>query len=333
MRRSGVLVAISALPGRALLEEAKRCLGVTIDALAAARDRADENLIRAIGLVVSSRKKVVFVGIGKSGHIARKLAATFSSTGTPSIYLSASEALHGDLGVLEGGECVFFLSKSGTTAELLALVPAVRARDGRPIGLIGDVRSPLAAQMDVTIDASVACESDALRLAPMASTSVALALGDAIASALMVARGFRADDFFQLHPGGQLGRSSSLRAAQVMRKTGEIAAVAPDDRFPAILHAISERRLGATCVVAPGGQLVGLVTDGDLRRYLEHHGTVENASATEIMNVAPATVGPETPLREVLELMNEPGRPRHFIPVVDEEHRLAGGIWYHDVVR
>jgi arabinose-5-phosphate isomerase len=324
---------IAELPGRALLDEVRRCLGVTIDALVAARDRADESLVRAIALVRASRKKVVFIGIGKSGHIARKLAATFSSTGTPAIYLQASEALHGDLGVLEGGECVIFLSKSGTTAELLALVPAVRRSGGRLIGLIGDVRSPLAAQMDVVIDASVACEADTLRLAPTASTSVALALGDAIASALMVSRGFRNDDFHELHPGGQLGRSLSLVAAQVMRRPGEIAKVAPGDRFPAILRAISEGRVGATCVVGPDGRLVGLVTDGDLRRHLEHHGTIENASAAEIMNPGPATVRRHAPLRDVLELMNEPGRPRHFLPVVDEDHILTGGIWYHDVVR
>lgn len=317
----------------ALVGEVRRCLAVTIDALVAARERVGDAIARAIAAIAASRRKVVFVGVGKSGHVARKLAATFSSTGTPAVYVSASEALHGDLGVLEGGECVIVLSKSGTTAELLALVPEVRQRGGWLIGIIGDARSPLAAQMDCVIDASVTSEADALRVAPTASTSVALALGDGMASALMVARGFGTADFRQLHPGGHLGRSLSWTAGQLMRRRADLVTIGPDDRFSTILRAITDGRLGATCVVDEQGLLTGLITDGDLRRYLEHHGTVEHASAAEIMNPRPASASAETPLREILELMNEPDHPRHFVPVVGKDRLLVGGLFYHDVVR
>jgi len=200
-------------------------------ALQAAAERLDSNLVRAVEGILERPGKVVVTGLGKSGHIGRKLAATLSSTGTPSVFLHAAEAAHGDLGICMPDEPVIFISKSGATPELLTLVPILHKLDSFLIGILGNIQSPLGAQMDVTLDARVNCEADPLNLTPTCSTTVALAIGDALAIALMRARSFSDEDFARYHPGGQLGRNLHFTVEDAMHRGDEVAWVRPDDYF------------------------------------------------------------------------------------------------------
>jgi len=306
-------------------------------AILTASARLDQNLIRAVELILGHSGKLVVTGLGKSGHIARKIVATLQSTGTPAIFLHPTEAAHGDLGVCQPGDSVLMISKSGATAELLDLLPPLReigkTREFKAafIGILGNPSSPLAREMDVVLDATVAREADPEGFTPTASSAAALALGDALAIALMQARSFTAEDFSRLHSGGQLGRNLRIRAGDVMHRGDEVAWVKPEDSLKHVVIAMSQRPLGAACVVSPAGLLTGLITDGDVRRALQDHDDIRTLRATDVMTPRPSTLSPDTLLHEALAFMEDRPSQISVVPVVDETGMCMGLLRLHDI--
>jgi arabinose-5-phosphate isomerase len=302
-------------------------------AILAASQRIEATLPAAVNLVRSRPGKLVLTGIGKSGHIARQLTATLQSTGTPAVFLHPSEATHGDLGICQPGDTALLISKSGSTAELLNLLPGLRQFDCAFVGLLGNVNSPLARQMNVVLDASVVREADPEGFMPSASSVVALAIGHALAAALMEARGFTANDFAHLHAGGQLGRSLRVRVEEAMHAGGEVAWVTPDDSLKDVVIAMSRKPLGAACVLLPDGALAGLVTDGDVRRAFESHDDIRELKASEVMTRSPLTILPTALLNEALLVMEDRPSQISVLPVVDPSGRCLGLLRLHDIYR
>ena len=300
-------------------------------AVARAAERLDGELIRAVDLILAHPGKVVVTGIGKSGHIARKIVATLCSTGTAAVFLHPAEAVHGDLGIYTPGDPTMLLSKNGASAELLALVPLLRQFHSPLIGILGNAGSPLAGLVDVILDGSVEREADPNNLAPTASAVTALALGHALAIALMCARNFTPEEFGRFHPGGQLGRNLKLRVAEAMHRPDEVAFVGPEASLKEVIIAMTRRPMGGACVVAADGRLAGFVTDGDLRRCLTSHDDIRGLRAADAMTRTPVTVGPEASLAEALELMERRRSQISVLPVVDGGGRAVGLIRIHDI--
>ena len=319
-------------PAKDWREIAQAVLKVEAQALAAAADRLDHNLIKAVELLLRHVGKVVVSGIGKSGHIGQKIAATLASTGTPAVFLHAAEAVHGDLGIYTPGDPSILISKSGSTAELLRLIPVLRQFRSPLIAIVGNLNSPMAKQADVVLDARVEREADPLNLAPTCSTTVALALGDALAVALMMARRFTDQDFARYHPAGQLGRNLWLKVADVMHENDAVAWVKPETPLRQVIIAMSERPLGAACVVDEHFQLLGIITDGDLRRALLTHEDIRILHASECMMRQPITITPEASLRDATRLMEDRPSQISVLPVVDSRsQRCLGLIRIHDI--
>jgi arabinose-5-phosphate isomerase len=305
---------------------------IEAQAILAASERLGENLDRAVELIVARQGKLIVSGLGKSGHVARKLAATFQSTGTAAVFLHASEAAHGDLGMCQPGDAAVLISKSGSTRELLELVHPLRAKGLPLIGILGTVVSPLAAQMDVLFDASVQREADPQGFTPTASSSVALAVGHGLAVALMEARGFTKENFLHLHAGGQLGRNLRVRVKEVMHREGEVAWVSADDGLKQVVIEISRHPLGAACVVSADGSLLGLITDGDVRRAFHRHDDIRGLRAAEVMTRSPTTVEPEALIHDALCLMEDRPSQISVLPVVEPATgRCLGLIRLHDI--
>jgi arabinose-5-phosphate isomerase len=316
------------------LEAAREAMEVEAEAIRAAGQRLDHNLERAVDLILAHPGKIVVTGLGKSGHVARKIVATLCSTGTPAVFLHAAEASHGDLGIYSPGDPTLMVSKSGNTAELLALIPFLRELPSRRIGIIGNPRSPLAAEMDVVLDASVEREADPENLAPTASATVALVLGHALTVALMRARNFTVDDFGRYHPGGQLGRSLRLTVADVMHGREEIAWAWPEDSLKKVVIAMSHYPLGAACITDAAGKLIGLITDGDLRRALESHDDIRGLAAADVMTANPVTVSPQARLLDALRLMEDRPSQISVLPVIDpSNNQCLGLLRVHDIYR
>ena len=313
------------------LAAARAAMEIEAASVARAAGRLDGELIRAVDLIVAQSGKVVVTGIGKSGHIARKVVATLCSTGTASVFLHPAEAVHGDLGIYTPGDPTVLISKHGASAELLALVPLLREFHSPLIGILGSGTSPLAAQVDVLLDASVEREADPNNLAPTASAATALALGDALAIALMRARNFSVEEFGRFHPGGQLGRNLRLPVREAMHTGDEVAWVQPGATLKEVIIAMTRRPLGAACVIAPDGALAGLITDGDLRRALTAHDDIRGLSAEDAMTRAPVRIGPEASLAEALERMERRPSQISVLPVVDGAGRALGLIRIHDI--
>lgn len=318
------------------LSAARRAMEIEAQAILAASARLDGNLTAAVDLILAHSDgrvsgKLVVTGLGKSGYVGRKLAATLQSTGTPAVYLHPAEAAHGDLGVCQRGDSVLVISKSGATAELLDLIPAFRELRLPLIGILGNPSSPLAREMDVVLDASVQREADPEGFTPTASSAVALAIGHALAIALMQARGFTSENFARLHAGGQLGRNLRLRAGDVMHQGDEVAWVSPEDSLKHVVIAMSKCPLGAACVVSPSGTLAGLITDGDVRRALQAHDDIRTLRASDVMSAHPATLGPDTLLHEALAFMEDRPSQISVVPVVDGAHRCLGLLRLHDI--
>jgi arabinose-5-phosphate isomerase len=310
---------------RAVLEDEAR-------ALAAIAARLDHRLNEAVDLILQHQGKVVVSGIGKSGHIAQKVAATMASTGTPAVFLHAAEAVHGDLGIYTPGDPSILISKSGSTAELLRLIPVLRQFNSPLIAITGNLHAPMAKQADVVLDARVEREADHLNLAPTCSTTAALALGDALAVALMQARRFTDQDFARYHPAGQLGRNLWLKVADVMHRDEAVAWVAPETPLRQVIIAMSERPLGAACVVDQAQLLLGIITDGDLRRVLLTHDEIRGLQAAECMTRQPVTVSPQASLKEATRLMEDRPSQISVLPVVDPQNqRCLGVIRIHDI--
>ena len=314
-----------------LLDMAHRVLRIEADAVVAIGERLGQEFVQAVQLVLACRGRVIVSGIGKSGHIARKIAATMASTGTPAFFVHAAEAVHGDLGMITHDDVLIALSNSGENDELLTIVPLVKRQGGRLIAITGNAKSSLALEADVHLDAGVAEEACPLNLAPTASTTAALAMGDALAVALLDARGFGAEDFARSHPGGALGRKLLTHVRDVMRPTEDIALVDDSALVPAALLAMTRGGMGMVAIRSADGGLAGIFTDGDLRRAMEQLGDLRNVTVGSVGSRNPRTIGPDRLAAEAVEMME-----RHRILqllVVDANGHLLGALNMHDLFR
>jgi len=317
------------------LEEAvargRHVLQVEAAAVAALADRLDERFARAVDLLEACRGKIVVTGMGKSGIICRKIAATLSSTGSPAVFLHAAEAVHGDAGVFVKGDTVLALSQSGETEEVLRLLPIVKRLALPLVAMTGNPDSSLARSADVVLDVSVAEEACPLGLAPTASTTAALALGDALAVALLERRGFGPEDFAVLHPAGALGRRF-LRVGDLMHTGDAVPRVPREAPFRDVLTEITQKRLGITAVVDGGERLVGVITDGDLRRALERIRDVRKARAEDIMTTRPKTISGDALAAHAVAEMERHAITALFI-VEPSSMRPVGVIHLHDLLK
>ena len=300
-------------------------------ALSALVARVDGKFASACRLMLSCRGRVVVTGMGKSGHVGRKIAATLASAGTPAFFLHSGEASHGDLGMITTADVVLALSNSGETGEILAILPIIK-RLGIPlVALTGNDRSRLANEADVHIDVGVEQEACPLGLAPTASTTAALAMGDALAIALLEARGFSAEDFARSHPGGRLGRRLLLHIGDVMHTGADVPKVDAGQTVSSALVEMTRSRLGMAAVVDAGGRVLGVFTDGDLRRALENDVDMKRIRIGEVMTRDCATVAAEMLAAEAVHLMQQ--RAISALPVVDDAGRLIGALNMHDLLR
>lgn len=310
---------------------ARRVLTIEAEAIGRLAERLDDAFVAATGLILASRGRVIVSGIGKSGHIARKIAATMASTGTPAYFVHAAEAVHGDLGMITREDVLIALSNSGENDELLTIVPLVKRQGGKLIAITGNPASSLAREADVHLNARVDEEACPLNLAPTASTTAALALGDALAVALLDARGFGAEDFARSHPGGALGRKLLTHVRDVMRPAAQVATVTTDTLVPAALVAISRGAIGMAAVLDGDGTLTGIFTDGDLRRALEKLGDLRQVKVVDVMTRAPRTIGPDRLAVEAVEVM-ERCKVNQLL-VTTAAGMLVGALNMHDLFR
>lgn len=310
------------------LEMAKRVLRIEAQAVTDLIARLDHHFARAVALILSCRGRVVVSGIGKSGHVARKIAATLASTGTPAYFVHAAEAAHGDLGMITREDVLIVLSNSGESDELLTIVPLVKREGGKLIALTGNPASTLAREADAHLDAGVAEEACPLNLAPTASTTAALALGDALAVALLDARGFGAEDFARSHPGGALGRRLLTHVRDIMRTREAVPKVAEGATLAEALLVISRGGMGMTAVVDAQERVLGIFTDGDLRRALEKTENLKGTPVTQVMTRNPRTIGPDRLAAEAAQMMEA-----HKISqiLVIDNGMLVGALNTHDL--
>lgn len=311
------------------LETARRVLRIEAQALQELCGRLDASFDRAVELLLNCKGRVVVAGMGKSGLIGRKISATLSSTGTPSFFLHPAEALHGDLGMLARGDALLAISYGGETPEILNLLETLKRLELPIVSLTGNVKSTLAEASEVVLDVSVKEEACTLNLAPTASTTVAMALGDALAIALLERRGFQVDDFAALHPAGRLGKKL-LRVEHLMHKGEALPRVSPETPMPATFHEMSAKKLGMTTVASASGELLGILTDGDLRRLMEKHGGATLAmTAGDCMVCTPQTISPNLLASEALNLMEK--KKITSVVVVDGAQKVLGVVHLHDL--
>ena len=309
---------------------ARRVLATEAAAIKALEGRLDERFTSAVEILKSCAGRVIVTGMGKSGIICRKIAATLSSTGTPAFFLHPAEAIHGDLGVLQADDVVLALSYSGETDELLRVMETIKRLGARLIVLTGAPSSTLALAADVALDCRVSEEACPFNLIPTASTTAALALGDALAMALLVEKGFREEDFASLHPGGKLGKRL-MRASQLMHGGEDAPVVSATTPVPELIYEMSRKGLGMSCVVDGAGRLMGIVTDGDLRRHMGRGSRLLEATAADVMTEHPVTVGPDVMAVEVLNVLE--ARRITSVVVVDADTRVLGVVHLHDLWR
>jgi arabinose-5-phosphate isomerase len=312
----------------ATLDLARTVLRTEASAILSLVDRLDDDFVRAVETLCDCRGRVAVTGMGKSGIICRKIAATLSSTGTAAFFLHPGEAIHGDLGALRNDDVVLTVSSSGETEEVVRLLESIRRIGARLIAITGDPQSTLARAADVSLNCGIDAEACPLNLAPTASTTAALALGDALAMAVLVRKGFREEDFAALHPGGGLGRRL-MRVEQAMHAGGLAPIVATSARMPDVFHEMSSKRLGMTCVVDESGRLAGVFTDGDLRRLMMRTADVLGLTAGEVMTRQPITIGRRLLAVEALKLMEE--RKITSVVVADAAGRVEGVVHLHDL--
>jgi arabinose-5-phosphate isomerase len=317
-------------PHRAL-ELGRRVLEIEAQAVAALAGRIGEDFGKAIELILRCRGRVIVSGIGKSGHIARKFAATLASTGTPAYFVHAAEAAHGDLGMIAAEDIVIAISNSGVSAELLTIVPQVKRRGARLIAMTGNAESPLAREADVHLDAAVSEEACPLNLAPTASTTAELALSDAVAVALLDARGFDTEDFARSHPGGNLGRRLLTHVRDVMRPRERTPVIAGDVPLIEALLVMTRGGMGMTVALGDDGKPEGIFTDGDLRRALGNGIDVRTTRLAEVLTRNPRTIGPDALAVEAAEMMERLCISQ--LLVVNESGALMGALNTHDLMQ
>jgi arabinose-5-phosphate isomerase len=314
-----------------IVAQARRVLAIEASAIEKIAARLDDAMAVAVEMILACHGRVIVSGIGKSGHIARKIAATMASTGTPAYFVHAAEAVHGDLGMIARDDVLIALSNSGENDELLTIVPLVKRQGGKLIAITGNANSSLAQEADVHLDARVDEEACPLNLAPTASTTVALALGDALAVALLDARGFGAEDFARSHPGGALGRKLLTHVRDVMQPADKIAKVGVGGTVTEALAAISRGGMGMAAVLDDAGTLAGIFTDGDLRRAMERHGDLRLTPVGDVMTRNPRTIGPDRLAVEAVEMMEQ--YKVNQLLVIDAAGQLVGALNMHDLFR
>jgi arabinose-5-phosphate isomerase len=311
------------------LDTARRVLRIEAQALQDVMARLGGTFERAVELLFTCRGRVAVTGMGKSGIVGRKISATLSSTGTPSFFLHPAEALHGDLGMLAAGDVILAVSYGGETREIIELLDALKRMEIKLVALTGNATSTIAQASEIVLDVSVNEEACSLNLAPTASTTVAMAVGDALAIALLEKRDFRQDDFAALHPAGSLGKRL-LRVDKVMHAGDQLPKVAPATPMAQVFHEMSAKKLGMTTVVNADGTLAGILTDGDLRRLMEKHGgAVVEMNLADCMTRNPQTTGPAVLASEALTLMEK--RRITCVIVVDAERKVLGVVHLHDL--
>lgn len=316
-----------------MIARGRRVLATEAAAVAALEHRLDEAFARACALLLACHGRVIVTGMGKSGHVANKIAATLASTGSPAFFVHPAEAIHGDLGMITSGDVVLALSNSGETAELLTILPVIKRLDVPLIALTGNAASTLSRYATVTLDVSVAEEACPLNLAPTASTTASLAMGDALAIAVLEARGFTEEDFARSHPGGSLGRRLLLHVEDVMRKGNDLPRVGPEALLREGLLEMSRKGLGMTTIVDEADHVLGVFTDGDLRRALDRQVDVHQTRMREVMTVGGKVAEPRMLAAEAVHLMET--HRITSLPVVDssDARRLLGALNVHDLLR
>jgi len=309
---------------------AKRVLKIEAAGLLQLARKVGKPFAQAVKLVLKSKGRVVVTGMGKSGLVGQKIAATLSSTGTPALFLSSAEALHGDMGKVARGDVVLALSNSGETDELKTLLPILKKMGCRVILFTGNSSSSLSKQGDVVVNVGVSQEACPLNLSPTASTTAALAMGDALAIALLEERGFTERDFALFHPGGDLGRRLQLKVSDIMRRGNQVPKVPLTASFQKIVREINAKRVGATCVVDSKGSLKGIVVDGDLRRAMLKNSDVRRWNAANLCSPRPSVVSPDLSLAYALQLMEE--KTIYQLIVLDKKKRPVGLVHLHDLL-
>lgn len=314
-----------------VLQLALETLEIEAGAVLGLKRRIGPAFAQAVNRILQVQGRVVVMGMGKSGHIGRKMAATLASTGTPAMFVHPAEASHGDLGMITATDLLLAISNSGESDELTAILPVLK-RQGVPlIAMTGNSASTLARHADLVLDSGVEKEACPLNLAPTASTTAQLALGDALAVALLDARGFKAEDFARSHPGGALGRKLLTLVSDVMRKGAEVPRVHPEAGFSVIMREMSDKGLGATAIIDSQERVLGIFTDGDLRRLLEKGVDVRSGNARQFMHANPVTVRQDALAVDAVDLMEE--RRITSVLVVDEAGRLCGALNTNDLMR
>jgi arabinose-5-phosphate isomerase len=315
------------------IDEARRVIRVEADALSAMADRIDESFERAIDVIVGSLGRVIVSGMGKSGLVGQKIASTMASTGTPAFFLHPAEGIHGDLGMIMKGDVVIAISNSGETEEILRILPSIKRLGAHLIAMSGNPTSNLARSSDVFLDVSVSEEACPLGLAPTASTTATLAMGDALAVALLVKRGFKAEDFAIFHPGGALGKKLILRVEDLMHSGEAIPLVQEDAVMKDALFVITAKGLGVTGVCDSNGALKGVITDGDLRRALEKGFAILNQHASEIMKSGPLRIKRSELAAAALQIMEQRAITSLFVFENDHISTPCGIIHLHDILK
>lgn len=316
---------------RESLDLAKRVLRIEAQAIANLEAKVGSTFAKAIKLLASIRGRVIVTGMGKSGLVGRKIAATLSSTGSPAIFLHPAEAVHGDLGMIGKHDAVIIISKSGDTLEVQGLIPYIKLMQVPVIGLLGNVESPLGEECDVVLDCSVEEEACPLDLAPTASTTAALAMGDALSVALLNRKGFGREDFAFLHPGGALGRHLRERISDIMLKGDEIPRVRKESLLPEIISEINDKKLGVACVFDEDDKLWGIITDGDLRRLVGQGGDLKRVRAEDFATQAPKAISPAALVTRAINIMELHNIT--VLPVVENERCLVGIVHMHMLLK
>ena len=297
-----------------------------------AADRIPDSVIQACEIIVNHPGKVVICGMGKSGLIGQKIASTLCSIGNKAVFLHASEAVHGDLGIYAPGDPTIVISKSGASEEMVRLIPILKEFKSPLIGILGNMKSPLVDQMDVVLDASVEKEADPLGIVPTSSTTLTLGIGDAMAAVLMTHREFNHDDFAKLHPAGDLGRRLRLTVKNIMQPIKNVAAVNKDDKLRKVVIDMTEKPQGAALVIDSNSQLLGIVTEGDLRRCLAEEGDIDQMTVSDVMTTDPVAINMGALLKDALMLMEDRESQISVLPVVNGDGKSCAGLLrLHDI--
>lgn len=314
-----------------IIEEAKLVFDIEIAELKKIRDRLDNGIEKAAKLIMDSTGKVVITGIGKSGLVGKKMAATFASTGTLSIFMNSAEGLHGDLGMISKNDVVIAISNSGNSDEVVGIIPAIKKIGAKIIAMTGNKKSKLGIEADVVLDIGVETEACPLNLAPTSSTTATIVMGDALAAVLIKLRNFQPENFALYHPGGSLGRRLLLKVRDVMHSGDKLPLGKSDEGIESILLKLSEKRMGAVCIADEKGNLQGIITEGDIRRALKEKDKFFSYKASDIMTVNPLKIGEESMAIDALELMENRESQISVLPVVAGE-KLTGIIRIHDLI-